>query len=126
MLIGRFFYAKNSRLSVQELIISGSVLLLIALLSVIGFIQALIERLQHGPGLLFADVEILGFIAFIGALLGGAIAEWAEENLTKVREMEFSLVDNLSVRWFDGSGKRTEWKKGDHHGCLRSGQSVRR
>jgi signal transduction histidine kinase len=28
--------------------------------------------------------------------LGAAIAEWAEENLEKVREIEFSLVDNLS------------------------------
>ena len=69
------------------LIISGSALLLIALLSVIGFIQALIERLQHGPGLLFAAVEILGFIAFICALLGGA-ALFGARKLSKRRQSE--------------------------------------
>jgi hypothetical protein len=32
----------------------------------------LLERVQHGAGLLFADVEFFGFIALIAAILGVA------------------------------------------------------
>jgi hypothetical protein len=49
----------------------GGILLAIALLSGGASILSLIERRQHGPGLLFADVEILGMIAFFCAVSGG-------------------------------------------------------
>ena len=44
---------------------------MIALLSGGASILSFIERRHHGPGLLFADVEFFGFIAFIFAVLGG-------------------------------------------------------
>ena len=69
------------------LFLSGGALLLIAVLSLVGFIQALVERLQHGPGLLFADVEILGFITFICALLGAA-ALFGARKLSKHSQSE--------------------------------------
>jgi hypothetical protein len=53
------------------LALSGGIFLVIALLSAGASILSLIERRQHGPGLLFADVEFFGFIAFIFAVLGG-------------------------------------------------------
>lgn len=53
------------------LTLSGTILLVIALLSGGAAILSLIERFQHGPGLLFADVEFFGFIALICAFSGG-------------------------------------------------------
>ena len=52
--------------------IVGGLLLLIALVS--GGVSALslIERSQHGPSLLFADVEFFGFIALMAFILGAA------------------------------------------------------
>ena len=48
------------------------VLLLIALISGGASILSLIERVQHGPGLLFADAEFFGLIASAAVLLGAA------------------------------------------------------
>ena len=53
------------------LALSGGILLVIALLSGGVSILSFIERRQHGSGLLFADVEFLGFVALICAVLGG-------------------------------------------------------
>jgi hypothetical protein len=53
--------------------IVGGLLLLIALVSGGASIVSLLERVQHGPGLLFADVESFGFIALIAAVFGAAI-----------------------------------------------------
>ena len=53
--------------------IVGGLLLLIALVSGGASILSLLERVQHGPGLLFADVEFLGFIAAIAAILGATM-----------------------------------------------------
>jgi len=52
--------------------IVGGLLLLIALVSGGASILSLIERAQHGPGLLFAEVEFFGSIALIAAILGAA------------------------------------------------------
>ena len=52
--------------------IAGGILLLVALLSGGAWILSLLERVQHGPGLLFADVEFFGFIALIALILGAA------------------------------------------------------
>lgn len=49
----------------------GSVLLLIALLAGVLSIEARMKRQQHGPGLMFADVELLGVLAIIRGALGG-------------------------------------------------------
>ena len=48
----------------------GGLLLLIAFVSGGASILSLIEHSQHGPGLLFADVEFLGSVALIAAILG--------------------------------------------------------
>jgi hypothetical protein len=50
----------------------GGLLLLIALVFGGASVLALIARVQHGRGLMFADVEIFGFIALIAAVLGVA------------------------------------------------------
>jgi hypothetical protein len=52
--------------------IVGGLLLLVALVSGGASILSLIERVQHGPGLLFADVEFFGLIALIAVILGSA------------------------------------------------------
>jgi hypothetical protein len=52
--------------------IVGGLLILIALVSGGASILSLLERVQHGPGLLFADVEFFAFIALIVAILGAA------------------------------------------------------
>jgi len=52
--------------------IVGGLMLLVALVSGGASILSLLERVQHGPGLLFADVEFLGFIALIASILGAA------------------------------------------------------
>jgi hypothetical protein len=53
--------------------VAGGLLLLIALFSGGASILSLLERVQHGPGLLFADVEFFGFIALIAVILGAAM-----------------------------------------------------
>jgi hypothetical protein len=53
--------------------IAGGLLLLIALVFGGASIFALISRVQHGRGLLFADVEFFGMIALIAVILGAAI-----------------------------------------------------
>ena len=52
---------------------AGGLLLLIALVFGGASVLALIARVQHGPGLLFADVEFFGFIALTAVTLGAAI-----------------------------------------------------
>src|SRR4030042_7164343 len=52
--------------------IVGGLLVLIALVAGGASILSLLERVQHGPGLLFADVEFFGFIALIAGILGVA------------------------------------------------------
>jgi len=52
--------------------IVGGLMLLVALVSGGASILSLLERVQHGPGLLFADVEFFGFIALMAAILGAA------------------------------------------------------
>jgi len=53
--------------------IVGGLLLLIALVSGGASILSLLERVQHGPGLLFADVEFFGSIALIAVILSAAV-----------------------------------------------------
>jgi hypothetical protein len=52
--------------------IVGGLLLLVALIFRGASILSLLERVQHGPGLLFADVEFFGMIALIAVILGAA------------------------------------------------------
>ena len=66
--------------------ICGGILLLTALLSGGAFILSLNERLQHGPGLLFADVELSGLVAFICALSGG-FAIFGAKKLAKRKQL---------------------------------------
>ncbi len=53
--------------------ILGGLLLLIGLVSGGASILSLLERVQHGRDLLFADVEFFGVIALIAVLLGAGI-----------------------------------------------------
>ena len=53
--------------------IMGGLLLLTALVFGGASILSWLERVQHGPGLLFADVEFFGFIALIAAILAAAM-----------------------------------------------------
>jgi hypothetical protein len=53
--------------------IVGGLMVLIALVSGGASILSLLERVQHGPGLLFADVEFFGFMALIAVILGAAV-----------------------------------------------------
>jgi len=71
------------------LILSGGILLVIALLSGGASFLSLTERLQHGPGLLFADVEFFGFIAFICAFSGG-LAVFGAKKLSKRQQPDVS------------------------------------
>jgi len=50
--------------------IVGGFLLLIALVCGGASLLSFLERVQHGPGLLFADVEFFAFIALIAGILG--------------------------------------------------------
>ncbi len=52
----------------------GGLLFLIALVFEGASIVSWVERSQHGPGLLFADVEFLGMIALFAAILGACIS----------------------------------------------------
>jgi hypothetical protein len=52
--------------------IAGGLLLLIAVVAGGASILSLLERIQHGPGLMFADVEFFGLIALIAVILGAA------------------------------------------------------
>ena len=52
--------------------IVGGFLLLIALVFGGASVLALIARVQHGRGLMFADVEFFGMIALIAVILGVA------------------------------------------------------
>lgn len=54
------------------LCIVGGLLLLITLVFGGASVLALIARVQHGRGLMFADVEFFGMIALIAAILGAA------------------------------------------------------
>jgi hypothetical protein len=69
------------------LTVSGTILLVIALLSGGAAILSLTERLQHGSGLLFADVEFFGFIAFICALSGG-LTVFGAKNVSKDKQLD--------------------------------------
>jgi hypothetical protein len=53
--------------------ILGGLLLLITLVFGGASVLAFIARVQHGRGLMFADVEFFGMIALIAALLGAAM-----------------------------------------------------
>jgi cyanate permease len=55
------------------LALCGTLLIGVALLSGIASIGSLLERREHGPGLLFADVEILGGLSLV-CLVSGAAA----------------------------------------------------
>lgn len=59
----------------------GGLLLLIALVSGGASILSLIERMKHGPSLMFADVEFFGLIALIAVILGAATL-FAARNLS--------------------------------------------
>jgi hypothetical protein len=65
----------------------GGILLLIALLSAGLSMVAFMERLQHGRGILFADVEFLGLMAIICALPGG-LAVLGAKNLSKSKRVD--------------------------------------
>jgi len=51
----------------------GGLMLLIALIFGGASILSLFERIQHGPGLLFADVEFFGFVALTAVIVGAAL-----------------------------------------------------
>ncbi len=53
--------------------IMGGLLLLIALVFGGASLLAFIERVQHGRGLFFADVEFLGLVAVIAVIFGAAL-----------------------------------------------------
>jgi len=57
------------------LVFMGALFLLCAFLSGIAALNSLAERIRHGSGLMFADVE---FFALVSAVLGaiGGIAVW--------------------------------------------------
>jgi len=71
------------------LTVSGALLLVIALLSGGASILSLAERLQHGPGMFFADVELFGFIAFICAFSGG-LAVFGARKLSRGKQPDAS------------------------------------
>ena len=71
------------------LAVCGGILILIALFSGGASILSLTERLQHGPGLLFADAELFGLIAFICAIAGG-LAIFGAKKLSKHRQPKVS------------------------------------
>ena len=48
----------------------GTLLLILALLAGLVSIEALVSRIQYGPGLMFADVEFFGLVAFVCAGFG--------------------------------------------------------
>lgn len=66
----------------------GGLLLLIALVFGGASIFALIARVQHGRGLMFADVEFFGFIALIAAILGVATLFAAKKLSTPGKQWE--------------------------------------
>jgi len=71
------------------LALSGGILLVIAFLSGGAAILSLIERLQHGSGLLFADVELFGLVAFICGFAGG-FAVFGAKKLSKRKQPDVS------------------------------------
>ena len=68
--------------------IAGGLLLLIALVAGGASILSLLERIQHGAGLLFADVEFFGFIALIAGILGVATLFAAKKLSTPGKQWE--------------------------------------
>jgi hypothetical protein len=68
--------------------IVGGLLLLIALVFGGASILALLARVQHGPGLLFADVEFFGFIALIAVILSAATLFAAKKLSTPGKQWE--------------------------------------
>jgi hypothetical protein len=66
--------------------IVGGLLVLIALVSGGASMVSLLERVQHGPGLLFAEVEFFGLIALIAAILGAAILFAAKKLSTSEKQ----------------------------------------
>jgi len=68
--------------------IVGGLLLLIALVSGGVSVLSLVERSQHGPGLMFADVEIFGSIALIAVVLGVATFFAAKRLSTSGKQYE--------------------------------------
>ena len=68
---------------------SGGILLVIAFLSGGAAILSLTERLQHGPGMFFADVEFFAFTAFICAFSGG-LAVFGVKKLPKGKQPDVS------------------------------------
>ena len=62
---------------------------MIALLSGGASLLSLIERIQYGPGLLFADVEFFGFVAFICAF-SGTLAVFGAKKLSKRKQQNVS------------------------------------
>jgi hypothetical protein len=68
---------------------TGGTLLVIALLSGGASLLSLIERLRHGPGLLFADVEFFGLVAFICECAGG-LAIFGAKKLSKPKQVDAS------------------------------------
>lgn len=71
------------------LAVGGGFLLMIALISGVASILSLIERLRYGPGLLFADVEILGLLALVSAG-AGISALWIAKKSSRNPQMERS------------------------------------
>ncbi len=64
------------------LIIGGSISLMLGLLSGGAALLSSIDRVRHGHGLLFADVEIFGLLALICCVLG-AFSLIVAKRLTK-------------------------------------------
>jgi hypothetical protein len=72
-------------------------LLLIALLSGGASILSLIERLKHGPGLMFADVEFFGLVAFVCAFAGGLAVFGARKFQPVTKIFFYGLFMNRSL-----------------------------
>jgi hypothetical protein len=64
------------------LIFLGVVLLAVGFLLALSAVQALLERLRFGSGLMFADVEIFALGALLGLSLGAG-AVWLGRRIRK-------------------------------------------
>ena len=60
----------NSRVLSGILFTIGALLLVLALLAGLAFLSALSERLNYGPGMMFADVEFFALLALLSAVVG--------------------------------------------------------
>lgn len=63
------------RFLARVLVVMGVLTLLLAVLAALAAAMSLDERLRHGPGLMFADVEIFALLTLLLGI-GGASLIW--------------------------------------------------